>query len=146
MWRMETGRLGWDPWAEMRRMQNEMNRLFADFETTAQPSDFPAVNLWVGGDSVVVTAEIPGVSEKEIELTAHEDTLTIRARRDQAAGLENVTWHRRERVHGAFARTVQLPFAIDPDKVKARYVNGTLEIELGRPEADKPKRIQIRAN
>ena len=58
---------------------------------------------------------------------------------------QDVKWHRRERAYGSFARTVQLPFRVDPEKVQARYTNGILEIELERLEADRPKKIQIRA-
>jgi HSP20 family protein len=56
---------------------------------------------------------------------------------------ESSTWHRRERAYGSFARTVQLPFRVDPQQVEARFANGILEVELHRPEADRPKKIQI---
>lgn len=140
-----TSRLGWDPLAEMRRMQNQMNQLFADFETRPDTGTFPPINIWTGDGSVVVTAELPGLAESDIDLAVREDTLTIQGKREPA-GAENAAWHRRERVHGAFSRTVELPFRIDPDKVQARFSHGILEIELQRPEADKPKRIRITAN
>lgn len=140
------GRLGWDPLAEMRRMQSEMNRLFADLETRPQATSYPPINIWVGEDSAVVTAELPGVAEKDIDLSVREDTLTIQGRRNADVASDQVGWHRRERLYGGFSRVVELPFRIDPEKVKARYSNGILEIELQRPEAEKPKRIRITAN
>lgn len=140
-----TGRLGWDPIAEMRRMQHDMNRLFADFDSRPDAGTFPPINLWVGDGSVVVTAELAGIAEKDIDLAVREDTLTIQGKREAAAA-ENAAWHRRERAYGGFSRVVELPFRIDPDKVQARFGNGLLEVELQRPEADKPKRIRITAS
>jgi HSP20 family protein len=58
---------------------------------------------------------------------------------------QNVSWQRRERAYGSFSRAVQLLFRIGPDKVQARFNNGVLEIELQRLEADRPKKIEIRA-
>ena len=104
----------------------------------------PPVNLWIGDASVVVTAELPGFAENDIDLSVREDSLTIRGKREPSGG-ENAAWHRRERVYGSFSRTVELPFRIDPDQVQARFGNGLLEVELQRPEADRPKRIRIAA-
>lgn len=139
----EFGRFGFDPLAEMRRMQNEMNRLLSGF-TAAMEQDFPPINLWLGENSVVVTAELPGLSEDDINISLQEDVLTLQGRR-QPQIQEDVTWHRRERPYGSFARTLQLPFRADPDRAKARFNNGVLEIELERPEEDRPKKIAVRA-
>ena len=141
-----TGRLGWDPFAEMRRMQNDMNRLFADFEARPASTTFPPINLWVGDGSAVITAELPGVAENDIDLSVREDTLTIQGKREPGPDIEKAAWHRRERAYGSFSRPVELPFRIDPDKVHARFINGVLEVELQRPESDRPKRIQITAS
>jgi HSP20 family protein len=136
---------GFDPFREMRRMQNEMNRLFADFGA-ATTQEFPPLNLWVGENSVVVTAEIPGVAGDDLDITVHEDVLTLKGKREaKTEGGENVVWHRREIPSGSFTRTVQLPFRVDSDRVQARCNNGVLEIELHRPEADRPRKIQIQA-
>lgn len=138
-----TGRLGWDPFAEMRRMQTEMNRLFADFDAPPASAAFPPVNIWVGDGSAVVTAELPGVAEKDIDLAVRDDTLTIQGKREPGIDADKAAWHRRERTYGSFSRVVDLPFRVDAEKVQARFTNGVLEVELHRPEADRPKRIQI---
>lgn len=139
----QLGRTGWDPFAEMRRVQNDMNRLFSDIEGRPAGRTFPPINLWVGEDSLVVTAELAGIGRDDIELTVHEDTLTIQGKRAPRADAEKAAWHRRERAFGTFARTVELPFRVDPDKVEARFTNGVLEVELQRPAADRPKKIKI---
>lgn len=134
---------GWDPFVEMRRMQREMNRLFNDVGAATTPTEFPPINLWVGDGSVVVTAEISGVEQGDLDLTVHENTLTIAGKREPQYDGEKAAWHRRERAYGRFARTVQLPYRVDRDKVEARFVNGVLEVELHRPEADRPRKIAI---
>ena len=140
----EFPRLGSDPFVELRRMQSEMNRLFSGFSTTAT-RDFPPINIWLGENSVVVTAELPGVTGEDLNLSLQEDVLTLSGKREPKAQEQNVSWQRRERAYGSFSRAVQLPFRVDPDKVQARFNNGVLEIELQRLEADRPKKIEIRA-
>jgi HSP20 family protein len=145
MFLTQTSRLGWDPFAEIRRMQNEMSRLFADVEARSTAQAFPPINLWVGVDSLVVTAETPGVAPADLNITVREDTLTIQGYRAMPVETDGVAWHRRERPYGSFSRTVALPFRVDPDKVQARFTNGVLEIELQRPEAERPRKIEIKA-
>jgi len=124
-------------------MQSEMNRLFGGF-TAATARDFPPINIWLGQNSVVVTAELPGVTAADVNLSLQEDVLTLDGQREPKTQQENVNWQRRERAYGTFSRAVQLPFRVDPDKVQARFDNGILEIELERLEADRPKKIAIR--
>ena len=69
----EFPRLGSDPFAELRRMQGEMNRLFSGFSAAAA-RDFPPVNVWLGENSVVVTAELPGVTRDEIGINLQTNT------------------------------------------------------------------------
>ena len=137
-------RMGFDPFAEMRRMQSEMNRLFSGtgFATTR---DFPPINVWLGDNSVVVTAELPGVTREDVDLNLQDDVLSLAGKREPKTHEEHVNWQRRERAYGSFSRAIQLPFRVDPNKVQARFNNGILEIELERLEADRPKKIEIRA-
>ena len=133
------------PFNELRRLQSDINRLF---ETPSlargNAALFPPVNLWLGDNSVVVTAELPGVAANELQLTLEDRALTIKGERGKVADNE-VAWHRRERPTGSFARTIQLPFAVDPDKVEARFDNGVLVAELQRPESDRPRKIAVNA-
>ena len=140
----EFPRLGFDPFIELRRMQSEMNRLSSGFgATTAR--DFPPINIWLGDNSVVVTAELPGVARDEVTISLQEDVLMLEGKREPKLQQDDVNWQRRERAYGTFSRAVQLPFRVDPEKVQARFDNGILEIELERLEADRPKKIEIRA-
>lgn len=71
--------------------------------------------------------------------------LTLGGKREPKLQQDNVNWQRRERAYGTFQRAVQLPFRVDAEKVQARFDNGILEVELERLEADRPKKIEIRA-
>jgi HSP20 family protein len=140
----EFPRLGFDPFAELRRMQSEMNRLFGGY-AAATARDFPPVNIWLGENSVVVTAELPGVTRDDVNLSLQDDVLSLTGKREPKTQQQEANWQRRERAYGSFSRAIQLPFRVDPNKVQARFNNGILELELERLEADRPKKIEIRA-
>ena len=91
---------------------------------------------------MAITAEIPGVGQDDLDVSVHRDTVTIRGKREDAPEGARAA-QRRERRQGSFARTVTLPFPVDPGAVEAHLENGTLRLSLKRPEADKPRRIPI---
>ena len=137
---------GRDPWSDpltsLRRIQDEVNRAFGG--ARGLPStEYPPLNVWRSEEGTFVTAEVPGVRLDDLEITVHQNTLTLKGQRGLEAKTTEVAYHRRERLHGAFARTVTLPYTVDPDHVRASAKNGILTIELPRPETDKPKRIPI---
>lgn len=137
---------GFEVWAEplaaLRRIQDEINRAFSEQRVPAS-AEFPPINVWRGQDSVIVTAEVPGVRLEDMELTVHQNTLTIKGTRTAEASEPDVGFHRRERAYGAFSRTIALPFNVDPEQVRASCENGILSVNLPRPEAEKPKKIKI---
>ncbi len=141
---------GADPFRELRRLQDEMGRLVQASApagglglAAAAAGGFPAVNVYAGRDGIAVVAELPGVEPGDLEVHAHRDTLTIRGGRRPAAEGEEA-YHRRERRSGVFTRTLQLPYRVDPGRVEARLEDGVLRLSLGRPEEDKPRRIEIK--
>jgi HSP20 family protein len=134
-----------DPFADMRRMQTAMNRLFNGSRTSGQSATYPPVNFWAGEDSIVMTTELPGLSEKDIELTVKDTMLSIRGTYPEPQSGDDIVWHRHERVDGTFLRSVELPFRVNPDHIDARFQNGVLTVEMQRPEGDKPKRIAIKS-
>jgi HSP20 family protein len=133
------------PFHELRRLQEEMGRLAGAFAPAGglTTAGFPAVNVYAGRDGIAVVAELPGIEAGDLEIHAHRDTLTIRGTRRPAAEKEEV-YHRRERRSGAFTRTLQLPFRVDPERIEAQLEHGVLRLSLSRPEEDKPRRIDIR--
>ena len=139
---------GWrSSWREMERLRREMNRLFRNWPTQARwgtAPGYPAMNVWTDENSTIVTAELPGVILEDIDISVEDGTLTLRGNR-QPDEVEGVTYHRQERRYGSFLRTFRLPFRVDPEKVEATFKTGVLNIALPRAEADKPKKIAIRA-
>jgi HSP20 family protein len=93
----------------------------------------------------VVTAELPGVEPGDIEISVVGDTLTLSGSRQLDDPGEGGTYHRRERSHGRFTRAIRIPFPAEPDGVEAVFDRGVLSISLPRLEADKPRRIEVRA-
>jgi HSP20 family protein len=135
-----------DPFANMRRMQSTMNRLFDGARAPGQSGTYPPVNFLADQDTVVMTSELPGLTEKDIDLSVKETMLSIRVTCPEPETGDGIVWHRRERVDGSFLRSVELPFRVDPEHIDARFRNGVLTVKMQRPENDKPKRIEIKAS
>jgi HSP20 family protein len=102
------------------------------------------MNMYAGDDDVIITSELPGVDPSGIELTVSGDTFTIKGSREAQELKSDERWHRRERPHGSFLRTVQLPYNVDSGKVVAEFSKGVLKIVLPRAEAEKPRKIAIK--
>jgi HSP20 family protein len=128
---------------EMDRLDAEVARLFS----AGRPARaaFPAVNVWSGEEGLAVAAEMPGVDPKDLEVSLDGDRLTVKGRRPAPEPKDGLVLRRRERGYGEFLRTFELPFAVDADKVEARYEKGVLRLTLPRREQDKPKRIAVKS-
>ena len=131
-----------DPFALMRSMLRDFDR---SAPSRARQAVFPAVNIWQGDDAVAVTAELPGVSPDDLDISVNGNVLTISGNRRPPENGEEATWHRRERGYGEFSRAVRLPFEAEDEKVEARLQNGVLRVVVGFPEEQKPRRIEIKA-
>ncbi|HEY5621088.1 MAG TPA: Hsp20/alpha crystallin family protein [Pontiella sp.] len=136
----------WSPFEELRSLQREMNRLFDGYDSGTAMSRFPALNVWGNEENVVVTAELPGLETEDLDISVVNNQLTIKGERKSDKPAENAVCHRSERDTGRFVRTVRLPFAVESNKVTAKYENGVLTVYLPRHEATKPKRIEIKAS
>ena len=133
---------------EMEQLRRDMNRLFAELPASAPwraaPS-YPAINIWTAGDCAIVTAELAGVELGDLEIAVDNDVLTLSGNREPDDTEADAVYHRRERRHGGFARSFRLPFRVDPGKVEGTLRNGVLTITLPCAEAEKPKRITVKA-
>lgn len=134
-------RLAWNPWGELQHMQGEMQRLFADLHR-ASTNDLPPINVWSGEHGLRIQAELPGYERDDVEVSVVGDTLTLKGTR-KAAQVADETFHRRERASGSFVRTLELPFRVEADDVKATLADGVLDLELPRARDERPRRIAI---
>jgi HSP20 family protein len=134
-----------DLFGEMRRAQSEMNRLFGGLRYSPQ-EEYPPMTVWVGTEGAIVTAAIPGVKSDGIEITVHQNTVSLSGQREPAVAEDDEAIVRRQEInYGPFSRTIMLPFRVNADQVSARFNRGILMLELPRPEDEKPRQIKVAA-
>ena len=142
----------WNLFREMDSLRKEMDELFrgignSPFETAFLPGvgtqRYPKINLSEDHDNYYLEALLPGVEEKDIDLSVTGNTLTLSGERVEEKAEEGRTWHRRERGSGKFLRTIELPSDINGKKVSAEYKNGLLTVTMAKAESAKPKKISI---
>jgi len=145
------GRTFWGqttPWNEMERLRREMNRVFTNFPATSElriTPGYPAMNVWTNENGAVITAELPGIDPEALDIAVVENTFTLSDERTPVTLAEGEVYHRRERGYGKFTRSFQLPFNVEANEVQAVYEKGVLHITLPRAEADKPRKITVKA-
>ncbi len=109
---------------------------------TAGAGAYPPINVFQQGDNLVAILEVPGLSKDELNIQAKNNTIRISGKKTIAYP-EGVSLHRRERLTGAFDRTLSVPMEINTDGIKAEYRNGVLALFIPRAESDKPRTIRI---
>lgn len=135
----------WDPFRDLRRVQNEVTRM-ADRAAYPRSSDYPPLNVWSNEEETIVQAELPGFSAEDLDISVVQNTLTLRGARKPEEPKEGETYHRRERWNGQFVRSLELPFEVANDKIGAEFQNGVLSIRLPRAEEHKPRKIAVKAS
>lgn len=145
-----------DPWLvafrDLEKMQDEMTNLF-DFtlrpgrQEDLIPRDWsPALDVSESKDSLVVKADIPGMSKEDIHVSVQKDTLVIKGEKRQEKEVKEENFIRTERAYGSFYRAITLPETVDAANVKANYKNGVLELTLPKKEEAKPKEVKVDVN
>lgn len=140
----------WRPTRGILGLQDEVNRMFDEFfgrvpaQVETEDSIWsPSVDMSEDNNSVIVEAEIPGMSKDDIKVNIQEDTIILKGEKKQEKEEKEANYHRIERSYGAFVRSFTLPAPVQSDKVKATYKNGILKITLPKTEEVKPKEISI---
>jgi HSP20 family protein len=141
------------PLAEIARWEQQMERRFADlfsgritrFWDDNDDSDIaePALDLYEDGNGIVVKAELPGMTQDDIQISFADNVLTIRGEKKKDEEDRGKDHYRAERVYGAFVRSLVLPAEVNPDKALAIFKNGVLEIRLPKNESAKKKEIKV---
>jgi len=140
----------WEPFRELAALQNDMGRLMSSFLAQGQVNGengnrtwMPAVDVWESEKELVYAFDLPGIPEDKISVEYHEGALTVSGERERTEETEGDRFYRFERRFGSFSRTVGLPQGVSEEAIRADYRNGVLEIHIPKPEAPKPRRIQI---
>ncbi len=137
-------------WGHFNPLQNEMNQFFENFfgrgYLTPLRSVFPPVNIYEDSENLYLTAELPGMEAKDIEIHAESDSIQLKGERKIESEGEKVCYHRRERESGSFNKKITLQTRIATDKVTAAVNDGVLKITLPKAEEAKPRKVEIKVS
>lgn len=138
-------------------LRRQMDRVWGDLDQrwgyVARPQSsalsaatFPRVNVFDAGAELVVQADVPGLTEKDLEITLHENVLTLVGRAGKPNAREGYVVHRQERAALSFQRSFALPAKVDGEKTLASVKDGVLTVKLAKAAEAKPRQIAVRAN
>jgi HSP20 family protein len=136
----------WNPWHELRRLQQQMEHVVGDVSPVWRwplGGEYPPVNVTRDDTGITLEALCPGVEAGALDVSVVGDAVTIRGERKPDPGVPEDHYHRRERPLGAFTRTVGFGERLDPERAKATYTNGILTLRLARAPDATPKRITV---
>jgi HSP20 family protein len=138
----------WSPLTELASLQNDMARMMDTF-FTPRPGNgggsswLPAADVTETDDALVLSFDLPGLKQDEINIELEDNVLTVSGQRERKHERKGENFYRWERRFGQFARSVALPAGITESDIQATYENGVLEVQVPKPEEHKPKKIQI---
>jgi HSP20 family protein len=128
------------------RIESLFDRFFGDdggfnFAGPTQAWSWAPIAMWEDDDRVSIEAELPGVSEKDLEITVHNGVLTIQGERKVEEGRRYLY---NGRAYGRFQRTITLPDGVGADQVQATLKDGVLHVELPKTPESKPRKIEVK--
>ena len=103
----------------------------------------PRIDISETDGEYKIEAELPGINQKEIDVKIDNNILTIKGKKEDVKEEKEKNYHLRERYYGAFQRSISLPNNIEPEKIKARFENGVLNISVPKSDKRTPKKIEI---
>ena len=141
----------WDPFRNVATLQDRINRLFEDSFPRSRDIDEdismcewkPSVDIYETEEGIVIKAELPGVNKEDVSVEVKNNILILKGERFVDKEIDEDKYYRRERCFGTFHRTFTLQDTVLPDKIKAKFRNGVLEIEVPKPEEEKPRQISV---
>ena len=143
----------WSPFVGLSTLRDEMNRLFdvtqpgfGDREDRLLGVWSPPLDVFQDKDHVFVKCELPGMKKEDIQISLHENTLTISGERKQEREVKEGDAFRSERFFGRFHRSITLPLTVQSTNVKSQYKDGILAISLAKAEEAKPKQIEVQVS
>jgi len=134
----------YEPWSMLSQLRREMDRAMGDEHFSAASDWVPAVDIKEDEKNFTITADLPGVNAKDIEVHAENGMLTIRGERESEKKEEREGYKRIERSYGSFFRRFSLPDTADTDKIGAQADNGVLTITIPKHAKVLPKKIEVK--
>lgn len=140
----------YDPFRELRGLQDEMNRLFM----TSVPRGFgqedlasggwsPSVDIYESENEIVLEAELPGMQREDFEVSIENNVITLKGERSFEKNDQGDNYHRVERAYGAFTRSFSLPRSVSADGTSADFKNGILKVSLPKKEEARARKIEV---
>lgn len=140
----------WDPFRDLITLREKMNRLFEEaYSARGEDKDLvastwtPSVDIYETEQELILTAELPGIEEKDIEIKIEDNTLTLKGERQFEKESKEENYHRIERAYGSFYRSFTLPHYVDQDNIQAEHANGVLKITMPKKPELKPRKVEI---
>ena len=140
----------YDPFRDLRTLQEEVNRLFSSNLTRGFGEEGigrgawnPSVDIYENKDHIILEAELPGMKQDDFELTVENNVITLRGERQFEKKEDSDNYHRVERSYGSFTRSFTLPQTVSAEGATAEYTNGVLRVTLPKREETKARRIQV---
>jgi len=106
----------------------------------------PAIDVAVEKDSVIVKADLPGLTKDDVSVSLQDNCLTIKGEKKQETEKKDANYFLSERVHGSFTRVIELPVAVNAARIDARFRDGVLQVTLPKTEEAKPKQIEVKVS
>ncbi|MBX3295979.1 MAG: Hsp20/alpha crystallin family protein [Acidobacteria bacterium] len=141
-----------DPFRELRTLNDEMNRLFSAVPASVERGEFargswsPNVDIYEDENRLFVEAELPGMNRDDFEISVENNVLTLKGERKFEKKTEGDNYHRVERAYGSFTRQFTLPQTITAEGATADFENGVLRVALPKREETKARKIEINAS
>lgn len=138
----------WDTYSGLSGLQEQVNRLFEGafprpFDNSALTSWAPAVDIYETENELVVKADLPDVSEKDLDVRMENNMLTVRGERRLEKKVEQENYLRIERSYGGFSRSFRLPNTVNNEAIRADYKNGVLTVTLPKRAESKPRQVKV---
>ena len=134
----------WNPFRDLEReVEGLLNSVNLTFHGIRLGRQYPPVNLFELDDEYLLTAEIPGTSSEDLELTIAGSILTIKGKRSHAEEIPEDRFRRQERFHGTWQRSLSLPDRVGEDQLTAEFNHGILKVHLPKVDAAKPRQIPV---
>ena len=141
----------WNPMRDVLSLRHQMDHFFDDAFGSVVRGDrrlsmwnrYPKVDIYDNDESLVITAELPGIDKKDIDIDVKGGVLTLKGERSFDREVKEEKYYCRERTFGKFERVFRIPVDVDPEKISADYKDGILRIDIPKPEEQKPKQIAV---
>jgi HSP20 family protein len=138
----------WAPFRGINTLNDQVNRLLEDsFRGNSTDSSLtswaPAVDIYETENELVVTADLPGINEKDLDVRVENNMLTIRGERKMEKSVNEDNVLRTERAYGSFSRSFSLPNTVNSEAIKADYQHGVLTVKMPKREESKPKQVKV---